>query len=110
MKLPHFPRKHIHDVTSGRSVFRRVARDAYIDWTGIFIISLLTALFLMGLGLNTFLNLDARMSEKQSSAKTNVSISIDTRILDSVLGDFDARAKTHDELISGYSGPGDPSI
>jgi hypothetical protein len=109
MKLKPFPKKHIHDVTSGRSLLHRFSRDAFTDWTVIFILSFGLAIFLIGLGASTYLNLEQSLADRETMAKTSSTITIDTKSLDAILNDFDARAAARADLLRGYSGPADPS-
>ena len=113
MKLFKFKSSSKHkESTTGRGFFRRIAHDAFVDWTLSIVVSLVLAAALSAVGVMSYLDMDAQIAAKTSASasKSAAAASVDTRTLDAVLKQFGDRATLRADLLRGYSGPGDPSL
>jgi len=110
MKLKHF--FHSRDVSSfyEPNVFRRIGKDAYVDWLIIVLVSVAIAATLSIRGWITYVNVSGALANKNSSAANAKAMPLDTHEFDLILNDFDNRAKLRLDMQKGYSGPVDPSL
>ena len=112
MKMPFFKKNGKQRSGPGllKRFLRRFGRNPYADWTAMLVISAALAVTLALLSLAKFINFEAELAKKSAAPKGEASQTMNVQVLDKVLGDFDAAAARHANLLRGYDGPGDPSL
>ncbi|MFA6458914.1 MAG: hypothetical protein WCV79_00745 [Candidatus Paceibacterota bacterium] len=92
------------------SMWHRIFRDPYIDWSIAIVISIVVVVSLVLASYFVFVksaSLDKGSSSAVGASKKTL---LDESKLDQVLRDYDARAADRAQLERGYSGVGDPSL
>jgi hypothetical protein len=110
MKMPHLKHdKKAAAHTSGlKTALHRIGRDPYMDWTLIFVITVIATAIFIFLGFVTFRNAQARLEE--GGAPSDIKTAFDGKSMSQLLGKFDSRADERALLQKGYDGPVDPSL
>jgi len=110
MTINKFFHKHPSRMVVRDNLFRRIAKDPFVDWSGILILSFITALWLIVLGLFTYIDMNRQLSDQVGASAPAGAASLNAKLLDQVIANFDSRASDQKDILKGYSGPSDPSI
>jgi hypothetical protein len=98
----------VPDMHMGNAI-REIARNAYVDWILILVISLMVAAGLIAGGLHLYWLISSGNFKGAASSATNSKKIFDEKQLNDVISFIKAKEDNTNLLKKGYSGPPDPS-
>lgn len=90
--------------------FSRLSLDVEIDWPVMIFVSTWIAILLVAWGVWNYMNISEKIEKRGVTDAKARSVTLDENILQSVLREYDDRAKETVDLQGGYSGLRDPSL
>ncbi len=83
--------------------------DPHIDWVLIVMLSTIISIVLVVMGVLAYMKVGDRLAQKNKTAPV-VTKTIDAKMLDYVVGKYDARVQESASLNKNFVGPVDPSL
>jgi len=91
-------------------IAHELSTDPFTDWALVIAVFLLAVAVLVGTGVSMYLETGSALSASPSSITRSSAPTVDAKVLQTVLDEFESREALHAALTKGYSAPKDPSV